>query len=219
MARAEGRASPELSRPPDGQNTQLRGHWANKSLKLDRTEPGQSIGQGLREAVAHAQGEPTSAAAPASPSRRPPGPPASHTPTGKEVRRADELAALLTTRPAVLVTQPGEPIRPLRLGMRAELTALLKPDANPGDLQRALYRYTRTLPYQLACLEAGAMRHDLEGRPVEPVSEEHRAMAQGSVEGMRRRGAAQRKAGKATEVADDVVAGAAGSRTEPGRAA
>ena len=30
MARAEGRASPELSRPPDGQNTQLRGHWANK---------------------------------------------------------------------------------------------------------------------------------------------------------------------------------------------
>src|SRR4051812_17177008 len=28
MARAEGRASPELSRPPDGQNTQLRGHWA-----------------------------------------------------------------------------------------------------------------------------------------------------------------------------------------------
>jgi uncharacterized protein YjbI with pentapeptide repeats len=29
MARAEGRASPELSRPPDGQNAQLRGHWAN----------------------------------------------------------------------------------------------------------------------------------------------------------------------------------------------
>jgi hypothetical protein len=27
------------------------------------------------------------------------------------VRRADELAALLTTRPAVLVTRPGEPIR------------------------------------------------------------------------------------------------------------
>src|SRR3954470_2991409 len=28
MARAEGPASPELSTPPDGQNTQLRGHWA-----------------------------------------------------------------------------------------------------------------------------------------------------------------------------------------------
>src|SRR3954464_13652699 len=28
MARAEGRASPELSRPPDGQHTQLRGPWA-----------------------------------------------------------------------------------------------------------------------------------------------------------------------------------------------
>jgi hypothetical protein len=29
MARAEGRASPELSRPPDGQNAQLRDYWAN----------------------------------------------------------------------------------------------------------------------------------------------------------------------------------------------
>jgi hypothetical protein len=37
MARAEGRASPELSRPPDGQNTQLRGHWASTAGKLNIT--------------------------------------------------------------------------------------------------------------------------------------------------------------------------------------
>src|SRR4051812_10041708 len=88
----------------------------SESLEEGRTALGWSVEQGLREAVAHAQGEPTSATAPASPSRRRPGPPASHTATSKQVRRADELAALLTTRPAVLVTRPGEPIRPLRLG-------------------------------------------------------------------------------------------------------
>jgi hypothetical protein len=37
MARAEGRASPELSRPPDGQNTQLRGHWAISGNRVPAT--------------------------------------------------------------------------------------------------------------------------------------------------------------------------------------
>src|SRR3954470_20840980 len=39
---AEGRASPELSRPPDGQNTQLRGHWAMRDARYHDRHDGAS---------------------------------------------------------------------------------------------------------------------------------------------------------------------------------
>lgn len=185
-----------------------------------RTELGRSIEQGLREALAHARGEmPTMTihhappeqvgdeagvstteepTGPPPPKRRTPRPPTTHRATGKEVRRANELAALLTERPAVLVTEPGQEVRPLRLGAREELIALLRPNVERRDLQRALFRYTRTIPYQLACLRPGAMRHSLDGTPIERVSEEHRAMARASLGGLRAQQNERRKVAQDT---------------------
>ena len=45
----------------------------------------------------------------------------------------------------------------------------------------ALNRLTRRKAYLIALSKKGAMRHDLSGTPVEPVSDEHRAVAKASL--------------------------------------
>src|SRR5215204_5243591 len=63
---------------------------------------------------------------------------------------------------------------------------------NPeSDLARALRAYTRSTSYFMACARKDAMRHDLDGRAVEPVSEEHRTGALKAVQWRRRRPSAR----------------------------
>jgi sRNA-binding protein len=90
------------------------------------------------------------------------------------VAHAATLRALLTQPPAVLPNQVGDPLLPLRIGVWDALLALLRPGAEPEALARALRAYTRSMGYFMACARKDAMRHDLDGRVVEPVSEEHR---------------------------------------------
>src|SRR5690349_1995732 len=108
-----------------------------------------------------------------------------------DVVHAAALRALLTQPPAVLPNQVGDPLLPLQVGTWDALLALLRPGAEPEALARALRAYTRSTGYFLACARKGAMRHDLDGRAVEPVSEEHRTGAVKAVQGRRRRPAAQ----------------------------
>src|SRR5215211_6519998 len=69
---------------------------------------------------------------------------------------------------------------------------------NPeSDLARALRAYTRSTSYFMACARKDAMRHDLDGRAVEPVSEEHRTGAAKAVQGRRRRSSGQQRVGDA----------------------
>src|SRR4051794_8262869 len=89
--------------------------------------------------------------------------------------------------PAVLPNQVGDPLLPLRIGIRDVLLPLPRPGAEPEALARALRAYTRSTGYFMACARKDAMRHDLEGRAVEPVSEEHRAGAVKAVQGRRSR--------------------------------
>ncbi len=100
---------------------------------------------------------------------------------------AAALRALLTEPPAVLPNQVGDPLLPLQIGIRDALLALLRPGAQPEALARALRAYTRSTGYFMACARKDAMRHDLDGRAVEPVSEEHRTGAVKAVQGRRRR--------------------------------
>src|SRR3954470_5201130 len=113
------------------------------------------------------------------------------------VAHAAALRALLTEPPAVLPNQVGDPLLPLQIGIRDALLALLRPGAEPEALARALRAYTRSTGYFMACARKGAMRHDLDGRAVEPVSEEHRTGAVKAVQGRRRRSAAQQGVGDA----------------------
>jgi sRNA-binding protein len=122
-----------------------------------------------------------------------------------DVAHAAALQALLTQPPAVLPNQVGDPLLPLRVGIWDALLMLLQPGAEPEALARALRAYTRSTGYFMACARKGAMRHDLDGRAVEPVSEEHRTGALKAVQGRRRRSAAQRGASDAGPPASGVL--------------
>src|SRR3954447_1807545 len=97
-------------------------------------------------------------------------------------------------------TYPSRPSPPSPAKPRPKLTvplALLRPGAEPEALARALRAYTRSTGYFMACARKGAMRYDLDGRAVEPVSEEHRTGAVKAVQGRRRRSSEQKRVGDA----------------------
>src|SRR3954468_13372035 len=93
----------------------------------------------------------------------------------------DALAPLrehLSPWPAVLPAEVGDPIRPLKIGVRSDLAALL-PDGEAHEvLSRVLRRYTRSSQYLAAVAAPDAVRHDLAGTPVGPVVEEHKTHVQ-----------------------------------------
>jgi ProP effector len=113
------------------------------------------------------------------------------------VAHATALRALLTQPPAVLQRQVGDPLLLLQIGIWDALLALLRPGAEPKALARALRAYTRSTGYFMACARKDAMRHDLDGRAVEPVSEEHRTGAVKAVQGRRTRSSEQKRVGDA----------------------
>src|SRR4051812_7041614 len=131
------------------------------------------------------------------PARRPRPPQAPVAAREWDVAHAAALRALLTHPPAVLPNQVGDPLLPLQIGIWDALLALLRPGAEPEALARALRAYTRSTGYFMACARKDAMRHGLDGRAVEPVSEEHRTGAVQAVQGRRHRSAAQRGVGDA----------------------
>jgi hypothetical protein len=83
------------------------------------------------------------------------------------------LRARLPTWPAVLPSEVGDPIRPLKIGVREDLTALLPNGEGHEVLNRVLRRYTRSTQYLGALVAPSALRYALDGTPVEPVAEEH----------------------------------------------
>src|SRR3954468_3987225 len=131
------------------------------------------------------------------PARRPRPPQVPVTAREWDVAHAAALRALLTEPPAVLPNQVGDPLLPLQIGIWDALLALLRPGAEPEALARALRAYTRGTGYFMACARKDAIRHDLEGRAVEPVSEEHRTGAVKAVQGRRRRSSGQKRVGDA----------------------
>ena len=103
-----------------------------------------------------------------------------------DVAHAAAVRALLSEPPAVLPNQVGDPLLPLQIGIWDALLALPRPGAEPEALARALRAYTRSTGYFMACARTDAMRHDLDGQAVEPVSEEHRTGAVKALQGRRR---------------------------------
>jgi len=85
-----------------------------------------------------------------------------------------QLREHLTSWPAVLPSEIGDPIRPLKIGVRDDLAALLPNGEGHAVLGPVLRRYTRAWEYLAALAAPDALRHDLAGNPVEPVAEEHK---------------------------------------------
>src|SRR5690349_24405336 len=85
------------------------------------------------------------------------------------------LHAVLTEWPAVLPSAEGEPLKPLMIGAHVRFVKLLRADVPDAlnVLEHVLRAYTGFRRYRTAVAAAGAMRHALDGTPVEPVAADH----------------------------------------------
>lgn len=98
-----------------------------------------------------------------------------------EIGKAEAINALLVRPIGLLPQVEGDPIKPFALGVWTEIRALLKPDLSVTALRRATSVYTHSKRYYFACAQPDAQRHDVDGKPVGPVSDEDRLAAQTTV--------------------------------------
>ncbi|QPB24547.1 ProQ/FINO family protein (plasmid) [Rhizobium sp. 007] len=106
---------------------------------------------------------------------------ASHGPiaaTEFDVQKAEAISILLIRPIGILPNKPGDPIRPFALGLFNDIRALPKPDVKATALRRAVGSFVHSKRYYFASAQPGSMRHDIDGKPVEPLSTEDRLVAQ-----------------------------------------
>jgi sRNA-binding protein len=90
--------------------------------------------------------------------------------------------------PAVFPTTEAPAIKPLAISTRQALRArLVVPDGMTQDevlraINATVRAYVRSPGYLLAMSQPDSQRHDLDGNPVEPVSDQHRRDAQAGFE-------------------------------------
>lgn len=112
-------------------------------------------------------------------------------------RAVHAVHALLTKRFPNAFPKDYDAIRPLKLGIHADLIARA-PDLDPVLLRRALANHAQRDGYWLALIHGrGDRRYDLDGNPVSTVTPEERAEAQKRLEASTQRG--QDKAARVRE--------------------
>ena len=116
-------------------------------------------------------------------------------------------AAVIVADQPVFPNTVGDQIRPLQVGVRATLAAMLPPGdaAALADLDLVLKRFTKSDRYLGAVGMPGAMRHDLDGKPVEPVLAEHARWARVDLNGRLKRWAQKRAEQRAAAQALDAA--------------
>lgn len=95
-----------------------------------------------------------------------------------DVQKADAINAMLMRPIGILPAAPGDQIKPFAIGLFDEIRALLKPDLGVTSLRRAVAAYVHSKRYYFASAQPDAMRHDIDGRDGEPMSEADRLVAQ-----------------------------------------
>lgn len=112
----------------------------------------------------------------------------------REVAKAEAINALLIRPIGILPAKPGDPIRPFALGLWAEIRVLLKPEISVSTLRKATGAYVHCRTYQIAVARPGSIRHDINGKPVDPISDADRLDARKKYENFRTRdGSGRRK--------------------------
>ena len=96
-------------------------------------------------------------------------------------KRHITFAPYFDALPPVLTWPP----KPLAIGIRQALQAQV-PEGRRSRFRADLYAWTRTQAYSRALAAVGAMRHDAEGKPVEPVSPAHAAAAKRRIRNARK---------------------------------
>ncbi|WP_082660536.1 ProQ/FINO family protein [Aureimonas ureilytica] len=93
------------------------------------------------------------------------------------VELAEAINAHLLAPIGVLPNSTERPVLPFAIGISAEIEARIKPGDSMDDLKIAIRKYVRHRTYLLAMGQPNSTRHDIDGNPVEPVSEENRQTA------------------------------------------
>lgn len=93
---------------------------------------------------------------------------------------AKAINAMLTAPISVLPKVEGDLVLPFRVGIGAEIEKLLRPTASAKELRKALRRYAYSAAYLYASAQPDACRHEINGEPIEPVSELDRVNARQS---------------------------------------
>jgi sRNA-binding protein len=95
-----------------------------------------------------------------------------------DVERAETINAMMLTPLPILPRHEGDQVLPFALGLWDEICNRAKPETSRTALRKATSSYTHRKSYLYASAQPDAMRHDIEGSPVEPVSAEDRYRAQ-----------------------------------------
>lgn len=98
--------------------------------------------------------------------------------TDTELQKAGAINSLLIRPIEILPTAPGHPMLPFARGLFTEIRALLKPDTGVTKLRRKTSAYVHSKRYYFASAQPDSMRHDIDGRPIEPLSADDRLVAQ-----------------------------------------
>ena len=95
-----------------------------------------------------------------------------------DVEKAEIINAMLTRPIGILPSEPGEQIRPFAVGLFNEIRPLLRAEFGVTQLRRATAAYIYSKRYYFASAQPDAMRHDIDGNPVAPISQPDRLAAQ-----------------------------------------
>lgn len=124
------------------------------------------------------------------------------------------IEAMLTVPIAVLPKVEGDLVLPFRVGVGAEIETLLRPDASPKELRKALRRYAHSAGYLFASAQPDAYRHEVNGEAIEPVSESDRINARQSFLIVQRK-RKERRQQRAGQMIDDDHADRIGNISSP----
>ncbi|MFP3546723.1 ProQ/FINO family protein [Rhizobium sp. SIMBA_035] len=107
--------------------------------------------------------------------------------TQADVEKANAINAMLSEPVGILPKAAGDPIRPFSLGLFNDIKARLKPEFGVTALRRATAFYIFSKRYYFASAQPDSMRHDIDGKPVAPLTAADRAAAQKSFLEVKRR--------------------------------
>ncbi|MQB46505.1 ProQ/FINO family protein [Rhizobium sp. ICMP 5592] len=95
-----------------------------------------------------------------------------------DIQKAETISALLIRPIGILPREPGDQIRPFAIGLFDEIRTLMKPEVTATILRRAVAAFVHSKRYYCASAQLDSMRHDIEGAPLEPLTDEDRMTAQ-----------------------------------------
>lgn len=121
-----------------------------------------------------------------------------------DVLKAQAINALLTQPIAILPMKAGDPIRPFALGLWNEIRPLLRPEISASTLRRATGAYLHSKRYHLAVAQTGSARHDIDGMPIDTVSDADRLAAEEKIESLKKRDDARKAPSAAPAVAPPI---------------